>query len=75
MNYEVKELKDYSDPNVVKFKVQELVGKFPEGVDPAKKECYLTDSDFEEVFKMTREEFLSKKGWQRVELKKQLGLF
>jgi hypothetical protein len=34
-----------------------LKGKFPEGIDPTKKEDYLEDSVFEEVFKMKRADY------------------
>lgn len=43
----------FSDPKTTKFKKEELIGKFPEGIDPTRKEEYLNDADFQEVFGMS----------------------
>uniref|UniRef100_A0A673UGK9 Villin like n=1 Tax=Suricata suricatta TaxID=37032 RepID=A0A673UGK9_SURSU len=47
----------------------------PEGVDPARKEFYLSDSDFREVFGKSREEFYSMAKWRQQREKQQLGFF
>eukprot|EP00058_Branchiostoma_floridae_P019974 XP_002605464.1 hypothetical protein BRAFLDRAFT_120671 [Branchiostoma floridae] len=54
----------------------ELIGEeIPEGVDPTKKELYLSDEDFESVFGMSRDKFNSLAGWKRTGLKKEKKLF
>ncbi|XP_020770505.2 villin-like protein isoform X2 [Odocoileus virginianus] len=47
----------------------------PEGVDPAHKEAYLSDSDFQDIFGKSKEEFYSMAKWRQQEEKKQLGFF
>ncbi|XP_051871352.1 villin-1 [Pristis pectinata] len=47
----------------------------PKGVDPEKKEQYLSDEDFEDIFDMTREEFKMAPIWKQMVLKKQKKLF
>ncbi|XP_078345017.1 uncharacterized protein LOC144630533 isoform X1 [Oculina patagonica] len=47
----------------------------PQGVDPAKLEEFLSDSDFQEIFKMDKEAFSKLPGWKQVNLKKAVGLF
>ena len=42
----------------------------PEGVVPNKKELYLSDAEFEKIFKMKLKRFLALKEQKRVELKK-----
>ncbi|VFV38075.1 villin-like isoform 1 [Lynx pardinus] len=51
------------------------VEDLPEGVDPARKEFYLSDSDFQEIFGKSKEEFYSMAKWRQQQEKKQLGLF
>jgi len=42
-----------------------LVGaQWPEGVKRTKKEAYLSDAEFEVVFKMPRAKFLTLKEWK-----------
>lgn len=48
---------------------------FPTGVDPAKREEYLTLADFKSIFNMTPEEFTKLPKWKRTQLKKKHGLF
>ncbi|XP_035662029.1 advillin-like isoform X2 [Branchiostoma floridae] len=58
------------------FSYEELIGEeIPEGVDPTKKELYLSDEDFESVFGMSRDKFNSLAGWKRTGLKKEKKLF
>ncbi|XP_041590260.1 villin-like protein isoform X4 [Vulpes lagopus] len=47
----------------------------PEGVDPAHKEFYLSDSDFQDIFGKSKEEFYSMAKWRQQQEKKQLGFF
>jgi hypothetical protein len=46
-----------------------------DGVDPAKREFYLSDKEFQETFNMSKDEFYQLKKWRQVELKKKNGLF
>ncbi|KAM3935167.1 advillin [Leptodactylus fuscus] len=61
------------------FPLEALKGKqkheLPEGVDPTKKESYLSDRDFIATFGMTRGEFSALPSWKQLNIKKQLGLF
>jgi len=47
----------------------------PEGVDVTKKEMYLAEEDFEQVFHMSKEDFLQLPEWKRINHKKEVGLF
>lgn len=47
----------------------------PKGVDPACKERYLSEADFEEVFGMSRCDYLELKQWKQLQMKKKVGLF
>ncbi|XP_062072129.1 villin-like protein isoform X2 [Lepus europaeus] len=47
----------------------------PEGVDPTRKEFYLSDSDFQDLFGKSKEEFYSMAQWKQQREKKQLGFF
>uniref|UniRef100_A0A2K6GD46 Villin like n=1 Tax=Propithecus coquereli TaxID=379532 RepID=A0A2K6GD46_PROCO len=47
----------------------------PEGVDPARKEFYLSDSDFQDIFGKSKEEFYSMAKWKQQQEKKRLGFF
>ncbi|KAJ8416680.1 hypothetical protein AAFF_G00325580 [Aldrovandia affinis] len=61
------------------FPVDQLVNRLaedlPEGVDPTKKEEYLSNEDFALVLGMARLEFYSMPHWKQQNLKKQSGLF
>lgn len=46
-----------------------------DGVDPTKKEEYLEDKEFEEVFGMNMEKFQGLRLWKRRDLKRKVGLF
>ena len=70
-----KEASKYLDPNTNKFDYSALNGKFPEGVDPAKKEAYLDDKQFQEVFNLSKDDFNNLKKWKQTELRKAKGLF
>ncbi|XP_010628001.1 villin-like protein isoform X2 [Fukomys damarensis] len=47
----------------------------PPGVDPACKEFYLSDSDFQDIFGKSKEEFYSMAKWKQQQEKKKLGFF
>mmetsp|Transcript_14325 Transcript_14325/g.22532 ORF Transcript_14325/g.22532 Transcript_14325/m.22532 type:complete len:273 (+) Transcript_14325:16-834(+) len=47
----------------------------PSDVDSNKKEEYLSDDEFVEVFKTSKEQFASSPTWKRKQLKKDAGLF
>ncbi|KAG8521547.1 Villin-like protein, partial [Galemys pyrenaicus] len=47
----------------------------PEGVDPAHKESYLSDADFQDIFGKSKKEFYSMAKWRQQQEKKQLGFF
>jgi len=49
--------------------------QLPKGVDPRKREQYLSDADFEKVLGSPRGEFNSLKPWKQNQLKKAAGLF
>ncbi|EMP28977.1 Advillin [Chelonia mydas] len=49
--------------------------ELPGDVDPAKKENYLSESDFVAVFGIRREEFAALPSWKQINLKKEKGLF
>ena len=69
-----KEESKYLNPSSNKFQFEQLKG-FPEGVDPTKKEAYLSNEDFVKVFGMTIEKFYDQKKWKQTEKKKETGLF
>ena len=47
----------------------------PSDVDSTKKEEYLSDDEFKEVFKTSKEQFASSPTWKRKQLKKDAGFF
>lgn len=53
----------YLDPKTHKFPHEDLKG-FPEGVDPTRKEAYLSDSDFQALFGMNLAAFYELKKWK-----------
>jgi hypothetical protein len=53
-----------------------LIGsEVPEGVDPTKKEQYLSDAEFQEVFKMSKVEFNALPQWKQNNHKKKVKLY
>ena len=76
---------DILDPASHKFTLEQLqsdmrhdnegAGVNLVGVDPSKRELYLEDSDFEELFKMGKEKFNGLALWRRELLKKKQHLF
>lgn len=66
---------DYVEPTSKIYDLKTLQTTFPEGVDPARKEQYLSDADFEATFGMTKEAFNQLKLWKQKDLKKAKNLF
>ena len=66
---------NYKDPSEVTFSYGELKNKLPQGVDPTRKEDYLTPEEFQKTFGKTREEFAAFPAWKKIREKKRLGLF
>ncbi|XP_058529638.1 advillin isoform X3 [Ochotona princeps] len=71
LDSEDSEPKYYPVEVLLKKQPQEL----PEGVNPAKKENYLSDQDFVAVFGIPRGQFAALPGWKQLQLKKEKGLF
>ena len=65
----------YADPTTTSIPYENLKGTFPDSVDPAKKEEYLTDEEFNKLFGTSKEEFKKQPAWKRNNKKKELGLF
>jgi len=63
----------YSDNR--KHPLADLQKGVPEGVDPSRKEDYLSDADFEAVFKMKRDAFTKLPNWKKDNLKKSTNMF
>ncbi|XP_059124850.1 villin-like protein [Peromyscus eremicus] len=55
--------------------MHQAVEDLPQGVDPARKEFYLSDSDFQDIFGKSKEEFYSMAKWKQQQEKKKLGFF
>ncbi|XP_074524428.1 advillin [Halichoeres trimaculatus] len=55
--------------------VDKQANELPEGVDPTQKENYLSDSDFAEVFGITKDDFVSLPRWKQLNMKKERGMF
>ncbi|XP_068092060.1 villin-1-like [Hyperolius riggenbachi] len=60
------------DRNLLIHKVAE---DLPDGVDPSKKEMYLSDGDFANIFGMPKAQFYQLPKWKQQNVKKQNGLF
>lgn len=65
----------YLDPDDNIFKYEQLKGQFPNGVDPVRKEEYLSDEEFEKVFGMSYDDYMKLGAFKRKQLKKKVGLF
>jgi|MDSY01.1.fsa_nt_gb hypothetical protein len=68
---------DFADPATTKFPYAELtvVGVVPPGVDPTKKEQYLSDAEFQEKLGMARDAFAALPAWKKTKAKKDSKLF
>ncbi|XP_076841924.1 advillin [Brachyhypopomus gauderio] len=49
--------------------------QLPAGVDPAQREKYLSDANFQSLFGMSKDSFFNLPQWKQMNIKKQLGLF
>merc|ERR1719313_1866621 len=73
-NIEKADGPSYADPAEKKFSHEELKGK-PKDVDPAKREQYLSDDDFQTIFGMDRAAFGALPKWKQNNAKKAKDLF
>ncbi|XP_068576392.1 advillin [Cebidichthys violaceus] len=68
-----------SEKSFQSFPLDDLVNKLsnelPEGVDPTQKEKYLSDSDFNHIFGITKDDFASMPQWKQLNMKKEKGMF
>ncbi|XP_026534676.1 villin-1-like [Notechis scutatus] len=55
--------------------INKTVDELPEGVDPTKKEYFLSDAEFFDIFGKTKDAFYQMPTWKQQNEKKQLGLF
>ncbi|MFT7801106.1 advillin [Arapaima gigas] len=55
--------------------VNKQANELPEGVDPAQKEKYLSDSDFIAVFGLSKDQFSCLPQWKKLNMKKSKGFF
>lgn len=55
----------YLDPKTNKFPYDVLKSSFPEGVKGNRKEYYLSDEEFQEVFKMSMADWEQLKLWRQ----------
>ena len=66
---------EFLDPTKNKFDIEVLRKETPQGVQPDKKEVYLSDEQFQEVFGCNQEAFGQLKAWKQKDIKKAKGLF
>lgn len=67
--------KTYGTPVPGSFTYEQLKDQLPEGVDPSRKEEYLDDATFKQVFNTDRGAFAALAKWKRDDAKKKVGLF
>ncbi len=72
---EANNSQSYLNPADNSFSFEELKAKFPAGVDPSKKEEYLSNSEFVTLFGVDKATFAGQPKWKRDAKKKELGLF
>lgn len=66
----------YEDPAEKQYSYEDIISdKTPAGVDPSRKEAYLTDVEFQAVMDCTRAEFLQMAKWKQQNLKKAKRLY
>jgi hypothetical protein len=66
---------NFADPSQGYYSYDTLKGAFPGSVDPTKKEEYLEDAIFSQLFGVTKDAFRAQPKWKRDAKKKDLGLF
>lgn len=59
----------------LKSRANQAEHPFPPGIDTRNREQYLTDDEFEYIFKMSKADFNRQTKWRRQELKKRYNLF
>jgi hypothetical protein len=64
-----------SPPDVVVAYAELISGTLPAGVDPARKELYLDDKEFRQLFACEKQAFAALPKWKRDLKKKELNLF
>lgn len=67
-------MEGYLDCQKHKFKYDELKGQVPLAVNPLIRELYLTQEEFQSIFKMSITEYQELKEWKKLKLKKALQL-
>jgi advillin len=68
-------LKEWNRAYTYQELIQKPLPKSMHMLDPTKLEAYLSDSEFEAIFKITREKFAEVPQWKQNDIKKSLGLF
>jgi septin family protein len=58
-----------------KYPYEVLKSNPPKECDKGQLEAYLTDEEFEKVFKMTRQKYYEQPKWKQLRQKKEVGLF
>ena len=66
---------NYKDASFTKYPLEELQKGIPEGVNPARKEYYLSEEDFMKTFNMPLDAWENLKDWKRKQMKKAVSLF
>lgn len=66
---------NFKEPVAGAFSLEELRGNLPTGVDPTRKEDYLSDAEFRAVLGMDRAAFQALAKWRRDDIKKKAGIF
>ena len=69
------DLGQFLDPRENIYGLDDIMGKFPKGVAPTRKEAYLTNDVFKKTFYMTKKDFYALKTWRQDKLKKSTGIF
>ena len=64
-----------SETNKLDYEQLKGAGVIPPGVDPSRKEAYLSDAQFQEIFGMAPAAFNDLKQWKKNDLKKAKNLF
>lgn len=74
-HFENRSFLSFSTPAPGLYSLYTLQRSYPSDVDPTKKEEYLTDDVFRDVFGMDRQQFQGLPKWRRMLLKKSANLF
>ena len=71
----IKEKESAVDREIPYEKLVMMTNEDCEGIDWERREDYLSEEEFVEVFKLTRAAFKQLAAWRRLNLKKKVGLF